>query len=535
MSSKYWFVSALLAFSLSSAWAQSGVSVKSVAKAGILHNQFQGESLERVKVLKLKGVLNKQDIKFINNELRLTDLDLSEATFDSSIAKEGHFPGYLFEKQQGGLQRILLPANIQHLDDNAFTDMFKLEEVGIRSTIYTVGKSAFKGCGRLVIKGTEFKEASLVDDYAFYECKSITSIQLSRTLNKLGLKAFWGCKSLQRVEIDPKNEELLFIPEGAFYNCESLQQVDIPMLVKSIDKSAFVGCRSLSTINMRTIIPPMLADKAFDEYIHPMSVVVSERSYKLYNRSSNWKKFRAFFATDSSRKLYDKSDKEEERIRPTVAQNTTETNEVDSAAVENKPDSTLLIAQNEFSSKGSDKKETVAEPVAQKSQPEQKDTQKGKDKVVTTPPVKEKETPKKVEQPAKKEPAKPAVTTNEGSRTPVVTVPEKKQEETKEEYSEDAFAKLVRENTRVVETKPAKYYDSPIINHAVSSLTLYVKDGMVQIEAPAKIQQLTIIDKTGRTIYANKSSDTLYNTSVDIADIKLLRAVYENGIETKRF
>ncbi len=74
----------------------------------------------------------------------------------------------------------------------------------MRNKIYTVGKSAFKGCGRLVINGDEFNEASLLDDYAFYECASIPSIQLSAALNKLGLKVFWGCKSLQRIEIDPK-------------------------------------------------------------------------------------------------------------------------------------------------------------------------------------------------------------------------------------------------------------------------------------------------------------------------------------------
>ena len=286
MNMKYYLASAFFAFSLS-AFAQSGVSVKTVSKAGILHNQFQGESLERIKFLKLKGALNKQDIKFINNELHVAELDLSEAVFDNSIAKEGHFPSYLFEKLQGCLERIVLPGNISYIDDNAFTDMFKLERIVMRNKIYTVGKSAFKGCGRLVINGDEFNEASLLDDYAFYECASIPSIQLSAALNKLGLKVFWGCKSLQRIEIDPKNEELLFIPEGAFFNCESLQKIDIPTLVKSIDKSAFVGCRSLNTINMRTIIPPMLADKAFDDFIHPLSVVVHERSLKLYTRSSN--------------------------------------------------------------------------------------------------------------------------------------------------------------------------------------------------------------------------------------------------------
>ena len=109
------------------------------------------------------------------------------------------------------------------------------------------------------------------------------------------------------------------------------------------------------------------------------------------------------------------------------------------------------------------------------------------------------------------------------------------QKEEKKEVTEDAFAKLVRENTRIVETKPTTYYGSPIINSAVSELSLYMKDGMIHIEAPVKIKQLTIIDRTGRTIYANRLSETLYSTIVEQSSIKLLRAVYENGIETKRY
>ena len=522
---KYWLVSALLAFSMS-ALAQSGVSVKTVSKAGILHNQFQGESLDRIKVLKLKGLLNKQDIKFINNELHVSDLDLSEAFFDSSVAKEGHFPGYLFEKLRGSLQRIVLSSAINHLDDNAFTDMSNLECISFRAPIYTVGKSAFKGCGKLVIDGNEFKEASLIDDYAFYECSSIQSILLGKTVNKMGLKAFWGCKSLQKVEIEPNNEELLFIPEGAFYNCESLKSVDIPTLVKSIDKSSFTGCRSLSMLNMRTIIPPMLADNAFDETIPPMSVVVSEHSFKLYKKSSNWRKFREYLTTVDSRKLYDKDEKEE-RIRPTVIKKEEVANVAEPSIEEqkqDKKDTVLAITQKE-----------LAERTAVSSVTVIKGEKKGvkQEKPVKADVAKEdkKKTPAVT---PKNEVETPVVVTNKGSRTPVLSVPDKKQEDKKDER-EGGFAQEVRENTDIVPYKPTKYYGSPIVNQAVSGLTLYEKNGMVHIEAPAKIKQLTIIDNTGRTIYANRLSDTLYSTSVVQTSIKLIRAVYENGIETKRF
>ena len=79
------------------------------------------------------------------------------------------------------------------------------------------------------------------------------------------------------------------------------------------------------------------------------------------------------------------------------------------------------------------------------------------------------------------------------------------------------------------------YFNSEIVNPAVPSLTFYIKSGLVHIEAPVKIKQITIIDQKGRSIFATRVSDTLYTTAISQAEMKLIRAVYENGVETKRF
>ena len=508
---KNWLMSACLLFSLS-VFPQSGISVKNVAKAGLLQNQFQGESLGRIKVLKIKGELNKHDLKFINNELHVTDLDLSESTFDSSIAKKGHLPGFIFEKLNSSLQRIVLPSNIEHLEDNAFMGMSCLESLVTRHPIKSVGKNAFRDCTRLNIIGTEFNQAIAIDDFAFYNCSSIQRIELSRELTKLGLKVFWGCSSLKEVVIDEKNKSLLFIPEGAFYGCKSLESVDIPVLVKSIDRLSFLGCNALSTIHLRTIIPPMLADKAFNEELPSMNVFVSDRSFSLYKKSSSWRRFRNYLVSNKSEKIYEKKE-EPEKIRPTVV-----------------PESTLAAS----------KIDSTAE---QKSEPE-----KNKEAVLTASlvPREKKQSPKMESVKAEGKHTVPEVKEEKKvvveQTKPVVVAKEKQKEsvpvkqETKPVVVEKtSFEDLLRQHTTLQETKPETYFGSPVINHAVTSLELYMRNGMVHVEAPAKIKQLTIIDSKGRTIYATRVTDVLYSTSVNQASIKLIRAVYENGIETKRF
>ena len=79
--------------------------------------------------------------------------------------------------------------------------------------------------------------------------------------------------------------------------------MDIPNLVKSIDKTAFSGCVSLSEMNLRTLVPPLLNDKAFDE-IHPMTVYVNPKSMSFYRRSGTWRRFRNYFMEAGSRTLY---------------------------------------------------------------------------------------------------------------------------------------------------------------------------------------------------------------------------------------
>lgn len=536
MNIKYVIASTLFSLSLS-VYGQSGVSVKSINKAGILSEQFQGESLERIKILKLKGIINKQDIKFLVNEMRVTDLDLSEATFDSTIGKDGIFPGYLLERLAPSLQSLTLPKNITHIADNAFSDMIKLERISFRNKIYSVGKNAFRNCGRLKLQGDEFVAATLIDDYAFYDCKSIHSIKLGKELNKLGLKVFWGCKSLTQVTIDPANEELLFFPEGLFYQCSNLMSVDVPLLIKSIDKSSFSGCDLLETVNLRTIVPPMLADNAFDEYLHPMVVVVSPRSINLYKKSSNWRKFRGYFTTSASTKVYDRTAGEDDkRIEATVIKKE-ESVVAAKADGKDKVDSILIapisyteLGNNKLKdSKGKDKSSVVValsvkavEPKAkEKRESEKPDTTQVPD--LSSKPVKEE----------KKNANEVTIVKEHGSRTPVISVPKNKTQATREEV--DPFRAALEQVSAVPDSKPKKYFNSDIVNTTVSELTLYVKSGLVYIEAPAKIVQLTIIDKLGRTIYASKQSDTLYNTTIEASSVKLIRAVYEGGIETKRY
>lgn len=80
---------------------------------------------------------------------------------------------------------------------------------------------------------------------AFYDCRSLSEISLSNNLKEIDDDAFFGCDSLTEIELFDGFEELGM---QAFYNCKSLVRISLPQSLKEIKSSTFLGCSSLENI-----------------------------------------------------------------------------------------------------------------------------------------------------------------------------------------------------------------------------------------------------------------------------------------------
>lgn len=94
----------------------------------------------------------------------------------------------------------------------------------------------------------------MIDDYtvtsigstAFYN-SDIEKITFPSTIDSIGWWAFYGCKTLSSVEF---NDGLNSIEYGAFMNCHNLKEVSLPYTVFSIGEDAFgVRCGTSKNIN----------------------------------------------------------------------------------------------------------------------------------------------------------------------------------------------------------------------------------------------------------------------------------------------
>ena len=105
--------------------------------------------------------------------------------------------------------------------------------VNILSNTYADGK------GVITFDG----DVTEIGNYAFFECNSLTSVNIPDSVTTIGEGAFHVCTSLTSVTIP---DSVTTIGEDAFADCTSLTSVNIPDSVTTIGYYAFKGCYSLT-------------------------------------------------------------------------------------------------------------------------------------------------------------------------------------------------------------------------------------------------------------------------------------------------
>ena len=86
-----------------------------------------------------------------------------------------------------------------------------------------------------------------IGEYAFRDCKSLTSVTIPDSVTSIGYRAFYYCPAITSVNIP---DSVRSIGEGAFEGCSSLGSVTIRSGVTSIGSYAFDDCSSLTSITI---------------------------------------------------------------------------------------------------------------------------------------------------------------------------------------------------------------------------------------------------------------------------------------------
>ena len=145
-------------------------------------------------------------------------------------------------------------SGVQVIYDRAFYNNKTLQSINIPSSVTNIGKGAFYGCSGLTSIEIPSSVTSIGTD-AFYKCSGLESITVSGTGGTYtaqgnclikGTELVAGCKT----SVIPTDGSVTSIGDYAFNGCSGLTSINIPSRVTSIGNYAFDGCSGLTSIQI---------------------------------------------------------------------------------------------------------------------------------------------------------------------------------------------------------------------------------------------------------------------------------------------
>ena len=139
----------------------------------------------------------------------------------------------------------------------------------------------------VLYNGNYYKVTS-IDNYAFNDCRVLTSITIPNSVTSIGLCAFYNCIELTSITIP---NSVTSIGVGAFYSCINLISISIPSSVTSIENHTFSYCSGLTSITCNSAQPISITYNSFYNVNNNIPVYVPCHSISNYQSSAFWNAF----------------------------------------------------------------------------------------------------------------------------------------------------------------------------------------------------------------------------------------------------
>lgn len=158
-----------------------------------------------------------------------------------------------------GAKEYAVPDGVTQIDDYAFYNSKTLEKITISSSVKTIGSCVFGRCSMM-------KEIALSADNPNYTlqngvllskdmtrliiypaCGGIAEYTVPESVTQIDKYAFYGCKSLKEITL-PNN--ITILNGYIFSGCASLENVTIPNSVEEIGNGVFENCSSLKSMTI---------------------------------------------------------------------------------------------------------------------------------------------------------------------------------------------------------------------------------------------------------------------------------------------
>lgn len=123
--------------------------------------------------------------------------------------------------------------------------------VTLPATLTSLERKCFYGCESLeVVNLGSCPNLKTIGEGAFSLCNSLAAVRIPDSVTLIGDDAFFDCSRLEKVKLGSKVER---IGMYAFAFCDRLAAISLPASVKTVEMYAFAQCDALATISLGSV------------------------------------------------------------------------------------------------------------------------------------------------------------------------------------------------------------------------------------------------------------------------------------------
>ena len=208
----------------------------------------------------LNSIIIENGVNSFEDDMLYKCSSLSSITIPNTVTSIGNYAFYACKS----LSSITIPKSVTSIDEYAGCEALDKIKVADSNPIYDsrencnaiIEKSTNKlilGCNNTIIPSS----VTSIESYAFYACKSLSSITIPNRTTSIGELAFYGCEVLDKIKVADDNSNY-----DSRENCNAIiekstnklilgcKNTIIPRSVTSIESYAFYACKSLSLITI---------------------------------------------------------------------------------------------------------------------------------------------------------------------------------------------------------------------------------------------------------------------------------------------
>lgn len=176
----------------------------------------------------------------------------------------------LSNEYSGGMGRIIFDGPVTSIGRNAFYQNKTLKTIDLPETVSTIGDNAFNNCVQLNAINIPESVAS-IGIAAFKQCHSLSEVDLPGNITVIEKETFYECWKLSNAKIPKKVKS---IGKYAFYSTK-INTLDLPHCLQTIGNSAFLNCKNITDIVIPgTVIS--IGQSAFQNCSSLVSVEIQE-------------------------------------------------------------------------------------------------------------------------------------------------------------------------------------------------------------------------------------------------------------------